>query len=236
MHLTAVIRRYNPAVQNRLITRILLAAMAAMAVAASVSSCDYPEAGYYSLTGYDASGTAVIRHAFQIEELVDDTELTYGYALHLYDPGRKTVVDIPIDNSPDISRRGWLTGLTDKDYGHGDLALDLTHVDSLTFVGAWREYAGGRAYPVAGTVEAVDDPAPSPIDLTGTLPQVGATENHAVRFVVDTLTEKKFVALVGAPLKNFKHVKGTKPDGLDPELGRKLGGTPASGVVRPAGE
>lgn len=222
-------RRYNPAVQNRPNVYVLLTALAALLACALLSSCDYPEAGYYALTGYDAAGTAVIRHPFQIEELVDDTELTYGYALHLYDPSHKTVFDLPLDNVPDLSRRGWLTGISDHDYGHGDLALDLTHVDQLSFVGAWRPYAGGRAYPLAGSVEEADDPAPSPIDLSLPLPPTEASENHAVRFVVDTLTEKKFVALLGAPLKTFKHIKGGKPDGLDPELGRTAAGQTAVG-------
>jgi hypothetical protein len=138
-HPAGMRRGYNSAVSKpclRLLSGALVALL--LALAALLTSCDYPEEGYYSLTGYDTAGNAVVHHAFYIQELVDETELTYGYALHLYDPARKTVLDVPIDNVPDLSRRGWLVSVSDKDYGHGDLALDLTHVDQLNFVGAWR--------------------------------------------------------------------------------------------------
>jgi hypothetical protein len=233
-----MLRRYNPAVPNRPSMRLVLAVLLAAALlgAAGLSSCDYPEEGYYSLTGYDAQGNAVVHHPFQVEELVDDTELTYGYALHLYDPEHKTVYDIPIDNSPDLSRRGWLLGISQADYGHGDLALDMTHVDHISFVGAWREQAGSKAVPIAGDVQSTDDPQPSPVTFSSARPEFGGTERHAVRFEVDTLTEKQFTALIGGPAKGFKHIKGTKPQGLDPELGRAAGARQSSGVVQPAGE
>ena len=231
-----MLRRYNPAVSNRLILRLVLAVLLALCVGGLVASCDYPEAGLYSLTGYDAAGNAVIHHPFEIEDLVDDTGLTYGFALHLYDPDKKTVLDIPIDNSPDLTQRGWLLSISDQDYGHGDLALDLTHVDHISFVGAWREHSGARPYPLAGNVASTDDPQPSAVDLGSTEPQFAGTERHAVRFEVDTLSEKQFGALLGGPKKTFKHVKGTKPSDLDPELGRSASGTASGGVIHPAGE
>jgi hypothetical protein len=231
-----MLRRYNPAVKNCLALRVLLLTLLAGLVLLVLGGCDYPEQGYYSLTGYDAGGKAVVHHPFQIEELVDDTGLTYGFALHLYDSAHKTVIDRPIDNVPELTRRGWLVSLGNNEYGRGDLALDFTHVDQLSFVGAWRAKSGDKPYPLAGSIEVADDPDPSRVDLDLPLPPVEGTENHAVRFVVEMLNTKQFVALLGAPLKSFKHVKGSAPQSLDPELGRKAGAVPAGSVARSKGE
>lgn len=188
----------------------------ALAVLLAVAGCDYPEQGFFILRGMDAQGSAVETHIFQVEELVDDTDLTYGFTIHVYDTAAKTVYDLPFDNVPEFTRRGWLFGLRDSDYGRGDLALDLTHDDQMSFVGAWRAKAGAQAYALAGRLR---EPlaGSSRIDFSLPLP---SGSGAAAQWQVETLSEKQALEMLGK-LSAYKRVKGSAPDGLDPQLGRQ---------------
>jgi hypothetical protein len=223
----------------------LLALLAGLATILGLTGCDYPEQGFFLLNAVDGGGHIVGKHLFEIEELVDDTDLTYGFAVHLYDPARKRVLDLPFANSTDFSRRAWLFTLAGSDYGQGDLALDFTHDDHLSFVGAWRAAPDRRAYPLAGEVESTDEDKPSAVTFDSPLPSgVPGSDGPGgpiVGFLVQEVSEAEAAKFLGAKPKTFKHVKGMEPQGLDPELGRTVatasGGqtNAAAGQVVPAG-
>jgi len=191
------------------------AACCALLVCLLSTACDYPEQGFFLLSGMDGAGNLVASHVFEIKELVDDTDLTYGFTIHVYDPATKTVVDLPFDNTPDFERRGWLFSLSDSDYGQGDLALDLTHSDAMSFVGAWRGRRGGQAWPLAGEVTAPDEAGKSALRFALPLPSGGGITAYSV----EPLSAKQVAAKLGK-LKDYQHIKGSAPEALDPELGR----------------
>jgi hypothetical protein len=178
-------------------------------------SCDYPEQGFFLLSGVDARGGAVTSHVFEIKELVDDTDLTYGFTIHVYDPAAKVVIDLPFDNVPEFTRRGWLFSLADADYGHGDLALDLTHDDKMSFVGAWRAQRSGKLWPLAGEIQ---DPEGGQSRIRFDLP-LPPGEAGVVGYTVEELTVKQVAERLGK-LNAYKHIAGSLPEALDAGFGR----------------
>jgi hypothetical protein len=205
-----------------------LAAASSLVLLGLLAGCDYPEQGFFLLTGMDADGQAVSKTVFEIVELVDDTDLTYGFTVHLYDPATKRVVDLPFENAPDLTRRGWLFSVSDVDFGHGDLALDFTHDEQLSFVGVWRG-SRPRPWPLAGKVATGEEEGPSDIEFDLPIPD----GQPAVMWKAVKLSESAAAKLLGAKPKSFKHIKGTAPDGLDPEQGRYALADSRGGAVEP---
>jgi hypothetical protein len=182
-----------------------------------LASCDYPEQGFFRISAIDGNGTSVASHIFEVVELVDDTDLTYGFEINVFDIPRKTIYNIPFRNAPEFTRRGWLFGIGDADYGAGDLALDFTHDDMLHFVGAWRAGGGGSVvWPLAGSLPGTDENGKSRIQFS--LPTPPWNE-QARQWVVEPLTPAKAGEVLGK-LSGYKRVKAKGPGDLDPAIGR----------------
>lgn len=104
---------------------------------ALLASCDYPEQGYYELSAIDGYGLPIAGWPLMIEELTDDTHMTYGFNLLL--PVKGELLELPLTNSADMTRRSWTLLLSHADLGAGDLDLELVHAaERLSFTGAYR--------------------------------------------------------------------------------------------------
>ena len=112
------------------------------------ASCDYPEQGYYELVALDATLTVVGRVPLQVEELVDDTEMTYGFNVLL--PRDGELIEVPLVNGEDKSRRYWSVAAGQGDTGLGDIVFELEHrAERLSLKGGYRSAEGEPAYEFA---------------------------------------------------------------------------------------
>lgn len=180
------------------------------------ASCDYPEQGFYELSAVDGYGLPIASWALMVEELTDDTHMTVGFNLLL--PVEGELLELPLTNSADMTRRSWTLILCHEDLGAGDLDLELTHAaERLSFTGAYRlpppiELPERPAMATTDPPEVVLDTRPgfafggflpaaesgsTEIIVNGELPPLPAELNGAVGFELRPLTQEQFEQALG---------------------------------------
>jgi hypothetical protein len=179
------------------------------------AGCDYPQAGYYALIGHGADGKAVLRLPFGVEELVDDTEMTTGYMLLLPAPpenGSPCVIEAPVENGTDFTRRSWLCALAQVDTRLCDLHLELIHADEqLTFSGAYRAASFDPVSRIAAALAPGSAAGANRIEFRTNQPQFDNVEEIASWELVP-LELKSFEQAIGGKLAQAKRLKATMPD------------------------
>lgn len=185
-----------------------------------LSACDYPEQGFYELVALDDYLSPVASWPLMVEELTDDTHMTYGFNVLL--PVDGELLELPLADSSDLSRRAWTLMLSHSDLGQGDLDLELSHREQrLSFTGAYRlpppvEPPGRPAmastdppaplvdtrpgYPVGGYVLPADTGRSANLIINGALPPLPETLAAAVSFELRTITRGQFEAVLGGEI------------------------------------
>jgi hypothetical protein len=199
-----------------------------LASAFMLSSCDYFEQGYYELAGSSADGATVQSFPFAVEEITDDSGITVGFRVLLPTGGK--LVELPLVDGTDMTRRAWQIMLVDSDSAAGDLDLTLSHADErLSFDGAYLDprVATGLALPFGGYVLSGDGPELSRLTFNGRMPVVAEAQastpasNSAaapapavVEWQVRRIQEAAFVKALGVPLAKAKRVAAAKREPL----------------------
>jgi hypothetical protein len=174
------------------------AAVLALVLAGLLASCDYPEQGYYELVGLDASLTVVQRVPLQVEELVDDTEMTYGFNILL--AGEGELIEVPMVNGADKSRRYWSVAVGQGDTGLGDLVFELEHrAERLSLKGGYRSVEGEPAYAFAAFAAPEEVTGRTRLVPNGTWPPLAAAlkDNGVMYFELRTITRQEFITECG---------------------------------------
>jgi len=149
-----------------------------------LSTCDYPEQGFYELSAVDGYGLPVASWPLMVEELTDDTHMTVAFNLLL--PVDGELLELPLVNGEDLTRRYWTLTLRQGDLGAGDLDLELTHADErLSFTGAYRvpPPTGSEPEhpPMATTAPPKVDKDERPgYGFGGYLPEAGSNDNEII--------------------------------------------------------
>ena len=179
-------------------------------------SCDYPEQGFYELSAVDGYGLPIASWPLMVEELTDDTHMTYGFNLLL--PVEGELLELPLTNSADMTRRSWTLSLSHADLGAGDLDLELVHAaERLSFTGAYRvpppvELPERPAMATVDPPETVLDTRPgyafggylpavesgsNEIIINGDLPPLPEDLAGAVGFELRSITQEQFEQALG---------------------------------------
>jgi len=183
----------------------------------AAGSCDYPEQGFYELSAVDGYGLPVASWPLMIEELTDDTHMTVGFNLLL--PVEGELLELPLVNGEDLTRRYWTLTLCHSDLGAGDLDLELTHADErLSFTGAYRlppPSSGEYVPPAMATTDPPEedtderpgygfggylpeeDPSDTEIIINGVLPPLPEELATAVGFELRPITREQFEQALG---------------------------------------
>jgi len=192
-----------------------LAAAAILGAGLLAAGCDYPEAGFYALAGLDAEAHQVVAFPFMVEEITDDTAMTIGYRLLL--PGKAPshageLIEVPVANGKDLSRRTWEAIIAAADSGLGDLKAGLAHEEErLTFTGVIRPEAAGTAYRLRAVLFPGPFPKSSRVEFTTNVPAL-PDGTYPVQWVIITETQKDFEKVLGVPVAKAKRVKATTPE------------------------
>lgn len=209
------------AIMPRLRLASLLAALLlACALALGLSSCDYPEQGYYELTGIDSQGRALVAHPFMVEEIVDDTQLTVGFRILLPGSVKGTLVQTELINSQDFTRRGWHLALAQVDTHAGDLDIDIDHIDlesgdsQLEYDGLFRGDAKTKPVQVDGFVAPSSDDGVSRIVSNDGLPKMPKGYPKVERYELRGITKEQFEQRIGGTVEEARRLDARAPDGL----------------------
>jgi hypothetical protein len=183
-------------------------------------SCAYPEAGCYELVALDAYGLSLVSRPFMVEELTDDSQMTVGFVLLLPDPERGVLVEAPLSNSADLTRRAWSLALAEADTGAGELCLELMHAaDRLTYSGAYRSAAEAVAYPVAGfTAEG----GTGALIFNGVLPPLPAEFDGAASFALRPVSQEELEEYLGKPVGDSLRVNAESLEPFAPSTPEEL--------------
>ena len=189
-----------------------LAIVAALLLAVS---CDYPEAGFYTLAAVDAYGKTLASYPFSVEELVDDTEMTTGFVLVLPGaagtPGAHLIL-VPLVNGPTLEHRTWSLALAAADSTAGDLLLDIMHEnDILSFTGGYRSEAKAAVELFGGRLEPDEAGGPDRLAFVAQ-PRTVPGGEAAVGWEIRTITQKEFEKALGKTYKQAKRVDGQVPE------------------------
>lgn len=185
-----------------------------------LSACDYPEQGCFELVALDAYSAPLASWPLLVEELTDDTHMTYGFTVLL--PVDGELLELPLQNSADMTRRAWTLTLSHADLGLGDLDLELSHSeDRLSFTGAYRvpppvELPERPAmattdppaplvdtrpgYPFGGYVLPADTGGGARLIINGELPPLPAALSGVAGFELRTLTREQFEGVLGCDI------------------------------------
>ncbi|MBN2081605.1 hypothetical protein JW859_05275 [bacterium] len=183
-------------------------------------SCDYPEQGCYELAALDGFGLPVASWPLMVEELVDDTDMTYAFNVLL--PVEGELLELPLTNVEMEQARAWELRLSQADYGLGDLDLTLKHAaERLGFIGAYRtpppaddtperpamattrpedneEATDDRpGYPFAGFIQSDQATGVAALTFNGELPPLSADLAGAVTFELRPITPEQFEQALG---------------------------------------
>jgi hypothetical protein len=168
----------------RIATARLMAALLAGVFVSLAVSCDYPEQGFYELSAVDGYGLPVASWPLMVEELTDDTHMTVAFNLLL--PVAGELLELPLANGEDLTRRYWTLTLCHSDLGVGDLDLELTHADErLSFKGAYRLPAPAGSAPEQPAMATADPPEEERDErpgygFGGYLPEAASTDNEII--------------------------------------------------------
>ena len=180
------------------------------------ASCEYPEEGYYQLDLLDSEGEVFGIFPFYVQELVDDTHLTYGFAMLVPQAGLGKLVEVEIRNGEDLSRRYWLTGMTDIDSHAGDIALELTHAqERLSFKGAYRPWPTGSTFSLGGYI--LPGSPSGTVVVNGPVPPVPFDVHTASRIEIRRIDKADFEDFLGSSVEEAERVKAQSAPVLLPD-------------------
>jgi len=181
--------------------RIWLVVLLAALAFALLSSCDYPEQGAYALIARNAMDEEAWREPFLVEELTDDSHMTVGFTLLL--PRDGALVELPLTNVPDYTRRAWLLALADADSAAGDLRLELAHeAERLSFTGAYRLPEAETGYPLAGFLVPGGNPDVGRMVLNGDPPPLA----EAAMFEIAAISMEQFEQALGLAVNQAERI------------------------------
>lgn len=167
--------------------------------------CDYPEQGYYQLTGLDARLNIAWRMPFMVEELVDDTHMTYGFNVLL--PADGALVEVPLENGEELTRRYWLLALADADTLAGDLQLELAHsAERLSFTGGYRAVGTGPADALAGFAAPEEVAGRTRLIPNGEWPPLHETLAQVAYLELRTITRTEFINAAGGTPEELERI------------------------------
>lgn len=196
--------------------------VAGMLIMLLLSTCDYPEQGFYELSAVDGYGLPVASWPLMVEELTDDTHMTVAFNLLL--PVEGELLELPLVNGEDLTRRYWTLTLCHADLGAGDLDLELTHADErLSFTGAYRvpPLAGAEPeHPAMATTDLPEedrDERPG-YGFGGYLPEAASNDTEIIVNGVLPPLPDELAGAVGFELRpitreQFEQALGTSVDG-----------------------
>lgn len=191
--------------------RIIIASLLACLVVLGVSSCVYPEQGFYALVGVNGVGERVAYLPFMVDELTDDTHMTIGFTVLL--PHYGQLVEIPLQNGEDLSRRYWLLNIANADCNAGNLQLELDHADErLSLDGLYQATAGGDVQHVSGYMVPLTGGV-SQLVYTTEKPQLPELIKDVLYFEVKPIERADFEDFLGSTVDKTKRVPAsTVPD------------------------
>lgn len=199
------------------------AALAVLTALGMLLGCDYPEQGFYTLIALDGYEMPVASWPLMVEELADDTSMTYGF--NALFPVDGELVEVPLSEASDTTRRGWLLILTNGVTGAGELDLTLSHsADLLSFGGAYQppaaEDGSGEAdvapvYPLGGLIRPAENPGVSRLVINGNLAPLAGGLAGARRFELRPLTREQFEAALGCSVEDAPRRSNTGRDALE---------------------
>jgi hypothetical protein len=195
--------------------RLALAAGAMVGLVPLASACDYPETGFYALAGLDEEAQQVVAFPFMVEEITDDTQMTIGYRLLL--PGKGPahsgeLIEVPVTNGKDLTRRTWEAVIAAADSGLGDLKAGLEHEEErLTFTGTCRTDPDGVAYRLRAVLFPGPLPKSSRVEFTTTVPAL-PDGTFPAQWVITSETQRDFEKVLGVPVAKAKRIKATAPE------------------------
>lgn len=204
-----------------------------------LTACDYPEQGFYVLRGSDADGAVCAEYALYVEEITDDSGITTGFQVLLPRDGR--LVELPLTDSTDISRRAWHLALAASDSGAGDLDLTLSHMqERLSFFGAYLAPLDGSAVQdLLAHIPPGDGPELSRIVFDSALPQVATADGSAVpalEWGLAALSQDAFERLLGTTLAKATRVAAAAREPLDASAGAAGWAEPATAEPASVGD
>ncbi len=178
----------------------LLACIAALGLAA----CDYPEQGFFALVGTDSVGERVAYLPFMVDELTDDSHMTIGFTVYL--PKYGELVEIPLQNGEDLSRRYWLLEIADADSQAGNLSLELEHAEERLMLGGQYQAATGEPVqrvagfmvPMAGDV--------SQLVFSSEKPDVPPVLSDVLFFEIHPVSRAEFEEYLGTTVEKARRV------------------------------
>jgi hypothetical protein len=185
-------------------------------LAVLLAGCNYPEQGYYELVALDEYGNELLAWPFAIEELVDDSEMTYGFMLVL--PSGEGLWEYRLEDVASMHYRGWTVELPDSITGFGDVDLGLYHAnETMTIIGAYRESelqlaaAAQKRKPLIWLFRAEAEPdfdtMSAKLHFSSTLPPVsGAAE--AAQYMLRSVDKARFAAALSVPLEEAERRAG----------------------------
>ncbi len=163
---------------------------------AIISGCDYPQAGYYALVGLNHTGEQATFHPFLVEEITDDSDMTTGFVLFL--PKDQTLVEVPIINDQDTSKRSWNFGIATVDTQAGSLDFSFAHFNSkLHFLGEYQALTTLEPWPVSGIVNS--DKRSSWLEFSGGLPYLHESLADVFSLELVQISQNEFETALGCP-------------------------------------
>jgi hypothetical protein len=186
--------------------RLLAGLLALVAALLALASCDYPEEGYFQLELLDEKDKVFAIYPFRMRELVDDTSLTYGFALQIPRAEAGQIVELELKNGSDLSKRSWHLDLATPDSGAGDVSLELTHINErMSFVGLFRPWAEGKTFDVGGYVLSGGEL--STVVFNGLMPPVPFGPTQARRIEIRRIDKAEFEDYLGSSIEKAEILK-----------------------------
>ena len=166
---------------------------------AGLSSCDYPEQGYYELVGLDEEGRLQGSQLFIVEEYVDDTEMTTGFGLLLPSLDGESLVSIPMTATEGFESRGWQVSTNARQTGQADLELLITHIgERIKLSGSLQ--GAGQDQPDEFHATLRDAESGTNIMFVGEQPRLPADFGKATQLQLRLHSAESFTAACGLTL------------------------------------
>lgn len=175
----------------------------ALVAAFILPGCDYPDKGYYALIGLNHTGEQVVSFPFMVEEITDDSTMTTGFMLLL--PKNGVLIEVPIHNSEDTSRRSWDFAVATEDSQAGSLEVSFSHYNGLLrFSGQYQATPFARPWPIGGKVSF--DPRSAWLEFNGGLPYLHQSLNSVFSFELVHTSPVEFEITLGCPVNEAVRV------------------------------
>jgi hypothetical protein len=191
--------------------RIAFTALLACLAALILGSCDYPEQGFYALVGMDGEGERVAYLPFMVDELTDDSHMTIGFTVYL--PRFGELVEIPLQNGADLSRRYWQFAIADDDSQAGNLDLELEHSEErLNLSGLYQAAPRAAVQQLAGFMLPIAG-GNSQLVFTSEKPEVPQALADVLYFEIHPVERGEFEEFLGTTVEKARRVAAAElPD------------------------